>query len=276
MKGQHLEKNNAQIIAPIITCVQKLKSNVVRVKEIGEEIRPLWDEKNYAEFTKQFLLRIKEVKNQVPAENEIKEFYHEFPSLADTLLLLFGKAQKFQVNMISDPHATKKADVLLKSIDKFIEELHEWSKPIASAPVKTNQTIVLKVYQVGRKRNYRTIEMKSSQNLVTLHNAIQKAIKWDNDHLYSFFMDNKTNVRKSPYEFAAPDAEIDAKSAMIAIGKFGLVEKQKFAYIFDYGDWHEFELQVVGFDSVDANAKYPRVVTSVGEFGKQYEDFEED
>ena len=48
------------------------------------------------------------------------------------------------------------------------------------------------VFKVSLARNlWRRIKISANNTLLELHNSIQKAYDLDNDHLYSFFMDNK-------------------------------------------------------------------------------------
>jgi len=52
-----------------------------------------------------------------------------------------------------------------------------------------------KVKFMWAKRIYRTIELRSEQTLDDLHYAIQRAINWDADHLYSFHTVSYTHLR---------------------------------------------------------------------------------
>ncbi len=63
---------------------------------------------------------------------------------------------------------------------------------------RRNKTLIFDVvYLKGmghkpKERVMRRIELKETQTLDTLHNAIiNKSFKWIDEHLYSFFMDNK-------------------------------------------------------------------------------------
>ena len=48
--------------------------------------------------------------------------------------------------------------------------------------------------------------------------------------------------------------------------------RSRFEYLFDFGDRHVFDLRVVDVVRVDAQACYPRVVTSTGRPPGQYRD----
>lgn len=119
----------------------------------------------------------------------------------------------------------------------------------------------------------RTIELKSEEMLDDLHIAIQQALKWDDDHLYAFFMNGvKWDDR---YSFVSPDDDNGPRwTTEIAIGELGLTPNYKFLYYFDYGDSHEFEIQVVAIDPRADRGEYPRVVESEGEI-EQYPSWDE-
>lgn len=116
---------------------------------------------------------------------------------------------------------------------------------------------------------YRTIELLSDQTLDELHFGIQRAIHWDADHLYSFYMNGVLYDRHfafaCPYEDDNPPWTDEAN-----IGELGLVKNHKFLYHFDYGDSHEFEIEVVGIQAQAEDVTYPRVVDQKGEAPSQY------
>ena len=125
-----------------------------------------------------------------------------------------------------------------------------------------------KVKFMGAKRIFRTIELRSEQTLDHLHFAIQEAISWDADHLYAFYLNGK--LYDEQYACVCPiDKEALFSTDEAVIGELGLVGKQKFVYLFDFGDSHQFEVEVVGIHP-QKNGKYPRVVESQGKAPRQY------
>ena len=127
----------------------------------------------------------------------------------------------------------------------------------------------LKVKFKHAKRIYRTIETLSEQTLEDLHLAIQDALDWDNDHLYSFFLNSQRGDER--YRFSSPweeDATLWTDDGVI--GELGLTLKHKFLYLFDYGDQHEFEIEVVGIRTQAEPGEYPRVTDSKGDVPAQY------
>jgi Plasmid pRiA4b ORF-3-like protein len=122
---------------------------------------------------------------------------------------------------------------------------------------------------------YRTIAMHSTDTLDDLHMAIQDAIKWDADHLYSFFLNNKRYDQR--YGFSSPwDSDNPPWADEVQIGELGLPLKHKFMYYFDYGDSHEFEVEVVGIEPQAVPGDYPRVIESQGAAPRQYHYADED
>jgi hypothetical protein len=73
------------------------------------------------------------------------------------------------------------------------------------------------------------------------------------------------------YRFVAPWANDGLlTTAEGVIGELGLILKHKFLYLFDYGDQHEFELEVVSMCEQSEPGAYPRVVRQQGESPRQY------
>ena len=140
-------------------------------------------------------------------------------------------------------------------------------------PVPLDNPAGVYTFKVKFKRAktiYRVIEIKSKQTLDELHLAIQQAIHWDNDHLYSFFMNGVTHDDR--YRFSCPyEEDTPPWTSEAIIGELGLVKGHKFVYYFDYGDSHEFEVVVTDIQSTAARAKYPRLIDSQGQAPEQYD-----
>jgi hypothetical protein len=132
-----------------------------------------------------------------------------------------------------------------------------------------------KVKFMYAKRIYRTIEVRSEQSLEDLHHAIQRAIRWGDDHLYSFFLNGQRWDER--FRYAAPwEEDAPMWTSEGVIGELGLTPKHKFLYYFDYGDSHEFEVEVVGIRPKAERGAYPRVVASQGKAPAQYGYSDED
>jgi hypothetical protein len=140
------------------------------------------------------------------------------------------------------------------------------------APLDNPGGIYLFKLPLGSRSHYRTIAVRSEHTLDHLHYAIQSAILWNADHLYSFFMNGK--IWDQRYAFASPNEDEPPFTDEAIIGDLGLTLKHKFLYLFDYGDSHEFILEVVGIQPKAQVGKYPRVVESRGEAPEQYPEWE--
>lgn len=118
-----------------------------------------------------------------------------------------------------------------------------------------NKVFVFKAKLFYNKRVWRQYELKGDHTLHDLHEAVFEGFDLEPGHLYAFFMSNK--AWDSSSEFSDPQADgPNAKKAKI--GSLDLPLKKKFLYIYDFGDEHRFEIELVDIKEVDKGAKYPR------------------
>ena len=125
--------------------------------------------------------------------------------------------------------------------------------------------------------------------------AIQEAFDFDADHLYSFFMSGKA-WDISDFEYYHPEADGGPPEAnmrtlfslirgskpeprlpatTVRIESLNLEPKQKFLYLFDYGDEWQFEVEFLKEGS-SVKALYPRIIDSRGEAPQQYQNCDEE
>ncbi|WP_181444505.1 IS1096 element passenger TnpR family protein [Bacillus sp. 03113] len=98
-----------------------------------------------------------------------------------------------------------------------------------------------------------TVQLSESHTLLDLHELIQDALKFNDDHLYSFYMDGKKfskNCYNSPMDSHGPFVN------HVKIGSLHLYEGQRFLYLFDFGNEWEFYINVMkiteGIEGVSA------------------------
>ncbi|GFP31156.1 hypothetical protein HKBW3S44_00911 [Candidatus Hakubella thermalkaliphila] len=120
---------------------------------------------------------------------------------------------------------------------------------------------------------WRKIEILGTQTLHDLHDAIQEAFDWDDDHLYAFFLSNKAWDRTSEYVHPKADGR---KANKVQIASLGLRPRKKFLYIFDFGDELRHRIQFLGLRSDPLPGNYPRIVESHGEAPPQYPEIEDE
>jgi hypothetical protein len=138
-------------------------------------------------------------------------------------------------------------------------------KPVAKPGAVLTYTF--KVTYLGKPSVWQLIEIAENQTLDDLHYAILSAVDFDADHLYSFFMSGRAWDETT--EYASPYAE-GHSTARVEIGDLRLRMRQKFLYLFDYGDEHRFEVQLVGINPEAPKGRYPRIVESHGKAPPQY------
>ena len=114
---------------------------------------------------------------------------------------------------------------------------------------------------------YRTIAISAYDTLHDLHNAIQAAYKFDNDHLYAFYMDNE---QYSGERYESPWSEEGPFADTVKIGELDLYAGQQFLYLFDFGDEWLFTITLLAIDTSGVVLKKPKVLDKQGRNPKQY------
>lgn len=120
-----------------------------------------------------------------------------------------------------------------------------------------DQVFVFKVKIFYAKRIWRQIEIKGSQTLHDLHKSIFDSFELDPDHLYAFYLSNKFWDKQT--EYAHPAAE-SRPANKVKISRLDLNIKQKIAYVYDFGDEHRFEVELITIHDVEKKVKYPREI----------------
>jgi hypothetical protein len=121
----------------------------------------------------------------------------------------------------------------------------------------------LKVMPRRNRRAHRTIAVRSEQTLRDLQRFIQHAFEWDNEHLFSFYMNGRKYDDR--YRFSCAHEEDRPPWAYEAvIGQLGLVPGHRFLYQYDYGEDHLFEIEVIAVRRDVPADNYPRLVDSHG------------
>jgi hypothetical protein len=135
----------------------------------------------------------------------------------------------------------------------------------SNAQAFTPGLYVLKV--ALEKKLYRTIAIGASATLDDLHLAIQDAFRFDNDHLYAFFMDGEPY---SDERFNDPRMEESPFASKVKLGELDLYTGGRFMYVFDFGDSWEFWVTVLRVDPAAPEPKSPEVVDKQGKNPNQY------
>jgi len=130
--------------------------------------------------------------------------------------------------------------------------------------------------KVSLGRVYRTLEMDADSTFQSLASDILDEFNFDNDHLYEFrFSDNFGKDRTIKHPYIREEGVNDLWADEYLLKNFPLKELESFKFIFDFGDWWEFDILI---EKIDESRKIEetKVVKSHGEAPKQYEYYDED
>jgi hypothetical protein len=134
------------------------------------------------------------------------------------------------------------------------------------------QTYVFRAELVGFEGVRRTVTVHDDLTLVDLHYALQSAFGWDDDHLYSFWLNGAFwGAEDGHYMHPLHAASIDppGKSACARLGELDLREGQPIAYVFDFASEWRVALTLKEKRPVDERA-VARCIEKVGAAPPQY------
>lgn len=141
--------------------------------------------------------------------------------------------------------------------------------PIESAAAP--QTFTLKITYLRDPDAWFVIELRADQTLHQLHTAILDAVDFDSDHLYSFYLSGRAWDEDT--EYALQKARYSSRTRLADLR---LRSKQRWLYLFDYGDQHEFDVQLIATSSDTPHGTYPCLIEQHGQMPLQYPDWEDE
>lgn len=124
---------------------------------------------------------------------------------------------------------------------------------------------------------WRDVVLSSEHTMEELHDIILEAYDFDDEHLYSFFLDGE---KWSNDCITAPlDFDEHPKADNVLIGDLNLATGRRFLYLYDFGDEWTFQIEVVGLEEGEPEPFDPFVKESKGDAPQQYfyeEEYDED
>lgn len=122
---------------------------------------------------------------------------------------------------------------------------------------------------------YRDIEISSARSLYELAAVIVTAFDFDFDHCFGFYsgLTRRTMTETQPmYElFADIGEESEGMSVeKTAVGEAFVKPGHKMMFLFDYGDEWLFLVELLGIGKKIPRARYPKLLSIVGEAPVQY------
>ncbi len=140
------------------------------------------------------------------------------------------------------------------------------------------------------KRIYRIIDILGNQTLDDFHGIIFHAFNRYDQHLYAFYITKTATkslrARINATEYVHPSGLQDFFSfypvkkkhdaSKAKIGNLNLQIKDKFYYLFDFGDswWHEITLESIRDTAYTKG--YPRITKTSGDSPDQYPEIEDE
>lgn len=117
----------------------------------------------------------------------------------------------------------------------------------------------------------RTLALPATHTLDDLHVAIQQAVRFDDDHLYRFYLNPRNPYTgEQYYDPRTEEGWVDGyPAAETTLAMLNLYEGQRFLYVFDFGDNREFQITVARHLPDEQSTKI-RVVDKVGKAPRQH------
>lgn len=112
----------------------------------------------------------------------------------------------------------------------------------------------------------RVIRMNLEDSLYDLHMAIQRAVSFDNDHLFSFTVGH--GMMKKLYTLPEAINRNTECTVDICLGELELRKGQTFTYLFDFGDQWQFDIKVM--EIREGTVEKPELIKAVGDAPEQY------
>ena len=122
----------------------------------------------------------------------------------------------------------------------------------------------------------RTVEMRSDTTLFGIHDFIQDAIEFDDDHLFEFFTGRSHRNRDQVFGDGDDDYfDKKPKSLKTTLKEIYPLGRLRLYYFFDWGDSWLFELRKDRkVKQVEPGVEYPRIIEAEGDNPQQYPDLD--
>ncbi len=130
----------------------------------------------------------------------------------------------------------------------------------------------LYTFEVRLQKSSRRIVIPATEDFSTFSETILNAFNFYNDHLYMFKFEDRFGTKiQISYE-----EDLDSYSSDTAIGDLSMDEGDKIVFIFDFGDWWEFDITLEQIDKPDKSIKEAKITDRKGTPPQQYPYDDED
>jgi hypothetical protein len=270
LKGKHGKSKTQRITVPLMTCTliphrdRFERALVDKFNLLGSEP---YQAGALVEFLPSYLHFIAKLGLLHPTEMD-ETFENIKPLIGNTLKLLDGYGADIHL-LRAVELAWSDANLQTLSADPDLASAR--ALPVIASPgapmTAEAQTYQFKVSYRGADDVWFIIETSAKHTLDDLHSAIIAAADFDDDHLHAFYLSGRAWDKET--EYGHEDAR---HSSAISIRKLALRLKQRILYVFDFGDQHEFDVQLIEISSEpprETRAR-PRVIERHGQMPPQY------
>ena len=147
----------------------------------------------------------------------------------------------------------------------------DW-KDVLAVPQSESRSGVF-TFKVSLGKAWRRIAISSDMTLCDLSRLILDSVDFDHDHLDLFEYRNSVGrLVKIYHPFSSESPSTDE----VRIGDLPFGEGTTFTYIFDFGDWWEFAVQLEKIQANDSRSNYTEILESHGDAPPQYPDWDEE
>ena len=169
-----------------------------------------------------------------------------------------GSGKKFKRCCDTDPSARTKVMRAAAKADSLEEAAEIMATPTDIYSFKI--TLFANPSEDVPPGTEKTIEINGDRSLYSLHLAIQEAFGWDNDHMFSFFLDNK--IESSEYEYSgdplgehhkAFPRDKSRPADEVEIADLPLEKGKRITYLYDYGDNIVHSVELIDSSRVEKN-----------------------
>jgi hypothetical protein len=149
----------------------------------------------------------------------------------------------------------------------------QWQNNLTFPAVEFQEGVFILKVSLWGGEIWRRIAIPATMTLDDLATMIINAYEFDFDHLYKFTYANRFGAAK---QVTHPYMEEYPATPEVQIGELPLQPGALMEFVYDFGDWWEFDVILEKVDPPDARMTKPAILESHGESPQQYPIWDED
>ncbi|PZO35310.1 MAG: hypothetical protein DCF19_24200 [Pseudanabaena frigida] len=128
--------------------------------------------------------------------------------------------------------------------------------------------------RISTETVWRKIAIPSNFTLYDFSSAILKAFDFANDHLHQFIYKDRQGFQRSIYHPYTQYEEDTIFTDKVLLRDWQINIGDRITYVFDFGDWWEFNVVLESIDEPDPKLKKPKAIDQKGKAPEQYPDYD--